>query len=86
MKIGKMLARNSTFRKQLKRALNLYFRPEAYSEKNFDDFALSLISGINFFKIFQSNKMAISLTTTENEFLKRNPEKGKVAKSISKIK
>ena len=44
---GKMLTRNSILSTQLKRALNLYFRPEVYSEKNFDDFALSLTSGIN---------------------------------------
>ena len=44
---GKMLSRNSTLRKQLKRSLNLYFSPESYTENNFDDFALSLTSGIN---------------------------------------
>jgi len=76
---GKMLSRNSTLRKQLKRSLNLYFSQESYTENNFDDFALSLTSDINqekFCLIVQSNKMTTSVTTTANETLKRNPEKG----------
>ena len=77
----KIFIRKSTLRKVFQRALNLYFRPEAYSEKQFDDWSkeiAGLINVDNFVEKVQDNKMITRVTTAANETLKRNPEKGSV--------
>ena len=77
----KDVVRVSTLRAQLQRALNLYFRPEAYRGNKLDDFAKGIADRIqtdSFLKIVESNKMLIRSTTAANETLKRNPEKGRV--------
>ena len=75
------LTRQTTLRTQLKRALNLYFRPESYSARHFDYYAKEIANGINgekFVEKVQGNRMTTRVTTAANETLKRNPEKGKV--------
>ena len=77
----KEFTRKTYLRKVLKRALNLYFRPEAYSEKQFDGWAMDIASGIksdSFVEKVEDNKMTTRIITAANETLKRNPEKGRV--------
>ena len=77
----KEFTRKTTLRKLLKRALNLYFRPEAYSEKQFDGYAMEIASQIksdSFVEKVEDNKMTTRVITAANETLKRNPEKGRV--------
>ena len=86
---GEEAKRSSTLRVQLQRAMNLYFRPEAYMKNGFDNFARSIAEQINnekFAEIVAGNKMTTRVTTAANETLKRNPEKGRVvpAKTLHK--
>ena len=77
----KIVTRETTVLKVLQRALNLYFRPEAYSEKQFDGYAMEIASQIksdSFVEKVEDNKMTTRVITAANETLKRNPEKGRV--------
>ncbi len=80
-KNGKQFTRKSTIKTQLQRALNLYFRPDAYKGNVLDAFAIKIAESIDnkkFKEIVAGNKMIMRSTTAANETLKRNPEKGRV--------
>ena len=80
-KDDKVITRKSTLLAQLKRALNLYFRPEAEQKNGFDSFALEIVSKIDdkpFLESVFSENMIKYIPTAANEMLKRNPEKARL--------
>lgn len=80
-KNDKVITRKSTLLAQLKRALNLYFRPEAKQDNGFDDFALTIVNKIEdkpFLESVFSENMIKYIPTAANEMLKKNPEKARI--------
>ncbi|MBR4124133.1 MAG: hypothetical protein IKR12_01030 [Clostridia bacterium] len=81
-KNNKLITRKSTLLAQLKRAMNLCFRPEAEQSNGFDDFALNeIVSKIKDKQLFKnavySENMIKYVPTAANEMLKKHPEKAR---------
>ncbi len=78
---GKDITRVTTLKKQFQRAINLYFRPNAYKGNKLDNFAKSIadrIDNVAFKNIIGGNRMTTRLSTAANETLKADPEKARV--------